>query len=705
MAELDEFLGAVLDEKYRLEKLLGKGGMGAVFLATHLGTERPVAVKVITPRLMQNEEFVRRFSREAKAAGRLRHPNVVDVTDFGVAHTPRGPLAYLVMEYLDGCTLGDILAEEKQLPLEWVTDIMEQTCSAVHEAHQQGIVHRDLKPDNIWLEPNRLGGYRVKVLDFGLAKLAATPFSAGGVGASANTSRNSWGSAPPPGPGATNVLKTTLVEEDEGLTADYSRKEAATHAAAPTEVTPTPEESLPLETVTQETESEATTIALPPADDSEAATREFSAAAVALQAIKSLDKSREQPTRIFQAGTLEPAHSTTLDSNVTRIGAIIGTPLYMSPEQCRGEKLSLATDVYSLGVIAYQMLTGETPFTGNSLHVLRQHREDAPPSLQEKNRKVPRKVARLVMSALAKDPARRPASAAAFASMLRARADGAGPLLRHALALFSEYFMPLIKVSLLAHLPLLGLLSLSFINDGLRKWNFIGNTFGQVVNGVLGFLTVIMQLVTTSVITGVTVLVVIQLFVAPLRPVRARQALNLVRPKLRQLIWTSLLIFIFWGAGLIYPFPPLLTGVALLILFTLYAPVILIEDLSGRRALQRSAQLVLQAVGIVVLISLIQWLIPALASAIFQRLAGGLQTTNAYRVEAVGRLANLLNIFIMPLVATINALLYLRVREAVGEPVKQMLLNQFDAVELPTSRWQQRMRERLALSGSSNRTS
>ncbi len=78
------------------------------------------------------------------------------------------------MEYLDGCTLGDVLSEEKRLPLEWVADILDQVCSAVHEAHQQGIVHRDLKPDNIWLEPNRLGSYRVKVLDFGIAKLGET---------------------------------------------------------------------------------------------------------------------------------------------------------------------------------------------------------------------------------------------------------------------------------------------------------------------------------------------------------------------------------------------------------------------------------------------------------------------------------------------------------------------------------------------------
>src|SRR6266446_882157 len=168
----DRYLGQTLDEKYRLERLLGQGGMGAVYLATHLGTERYVALKLITPQFMRNEEFVERFKREARAAGRLRHPNVVDVTDFGFARVGKESVAYLVMEYLDGCTLSGVLAEEQRLPLYWAVDILEQVCSAVHEAHLQGIVHRDLKPDNIWLEPNRLGGYRVKVLDFGIAKLA-----------------------------------------------------------------------------------------------------------------------------------------------------------------------------------------------------------------------------------------------------------------------------------------------------------------------------------------------------------------------------------------------------------------------------------------------------------------------------------------------------------------------------------------------------
>src|SRR5687768_3105162 len=166
-----DLIGQTLDSKYKMTRELGRGGMGTVYLATHLGTERPVAVKVIAPQFMERPEFVERFRREARAAGRLRHPNVVNVTDFGFAETSDGRAAYLVMEYLDGCTLGEVLEEEKNLPVGWTLDILEQVCSAVNAAHEQGIIHRDLKPDNIWLEPNQRGGYTVKVLDFGIAKL------------------------------------------------------------------------------------------------------------------------------------------------------------------------------------------------------------------------------------------------------------------------------------------------------------------------------------------------------------------------------------------------------------------------------------------------------------------------------------------------------------------------------------------------------
>src|SRR3954452_25384731 len=112
MNNLEHYVGQVLDEKYRLERLLGQGGMGAVYLATPLGTDRYVALKLIAPQFMRNEEFVERFKREARAAGRLRHPNVVDVTDFGFSSSGPNRVAYLVMEYLDGCTLSDVLDED-----------------------------------------------------------------------------------------------------------------------------------------------------------------------------------------------------------------------------------------------------------------------------------------------------------------------------------------------------------------------------------------------------------------------------------------------------------------------------------------------------------------------------------------------------------------------------------------------------------------
>ena len=183
MSGLERFIGEVLDGKYRLERLLGQGGMGAVYLATHLGTERPVAVKVIAPQFMKNDEFVERFKREARAAGRLRHPNVRDVTDFGFAHAGSGARG------VSGDGISGRLHARRSAgrrvdacrstgrSIYW-----SRSASAVHEAHEQGIVHRDLKPDNIWLEPNRAAATRVKVLDFGIAKLADPNAATGTTG-------------------------------------------------------------------------------------------------------------------------------------------------------------------------------------------------------------------------------------------------------------------------------------------------------------------------------------------------------------------------------------------------------------------------------------------------------------------------------------------------------------------------------------------
>src|SRR5208283_607707 len=164
-------IGEILDAKYRIDKQLGAGGMGNVYLATHLGTTRVVAVKVIAPRWAAEPQFLARFQREAQACGRLRHPNIVNVTDFGIAKAAHGDMPYLVMEFLDGQTLSDFQKANTRITLPLIADILDQIGLALAEAHGHGIVHRDLKPDNIWLEPDGRGGYTVKVLDFGVAKV------------------------------------------------------------------------------------------------------------------------------------------------------------------------------------------------------------------------------------------------------------------------------------------------------------------------------------------------------------------------------------------------------------------------------------------------------------------------------------------------------------------------------------------------------
>ena len=168
---LTDVVGTVVDGKYQVERMLGRGGMGAVFFATHLGTERPVALKIIVPQYAADASFMERFRREARAAGRFRHPNIVDVTDFGEAEICGQNVAYLVMEYLDGCSLEDVLMEQPVVPVDWTVEVFEQLALGLGELHRKGIIHRDLKPGNIWLEPNLRGGFTVKLLDFGLAKV------------------------------------------------------------------------------------------------------------------------------------------------------------------------------------------------------------------------------------------------------------------------------------------------------------------------------------------------------------------------------------------------------------------------------------------------------------------------------------------------------------------------------------------------------
>src|SRR6267154_2123962 len=289
---VDPLIGRVFDEKYRLDQPLGGGGMGTVYRATHLMIERPVAVKVLSQRFVGDETAQHRFRREARASGRMQHPNAVMVNDFGA--TEDGWL-YIVMELLEGQTLRDLLAREAPLDPARAVSFMMQTCSAVGAAHEAGLIHRDLKPANIFIEQRPNLAAVVNVLDFGVAKF--------------------------------------VVEEHDD---DYN--------------------------------------------------------------------------------------------TLTQVGAIIGTPRYMSPEQCSGAApLTPASDVYSLGIILYEMLTGSVPFSAETpLAVALKQVTEAPVPPRGVIPAIPAELERVVLHALAKDPRARPADANELRHELQAVAANLG---------------------------------------------------------------------------------------------------------------------------------------------------------------------------------------------------------------------------------------------------------------------------------------
>ncbi len=164
----DPFIGRSIDGSYVLQELIGLGGMGRVYRAEQSALGRSVAVKLIHPHLLGDEQSVARFYTEARATSRLNHPNSVSVIDFG--RTEDGAL-YLVMEFLNGKDLGFVIEQEGPLPLQRAVDIADGVLAALDEAHEQGVVHRDLKPENIIIKRLRRGGELVKVVDFGLATM------------------------------------------------------------------------------------------------------------------------------------------------------------------------------------------------------------------------------------------------------------------------------------------------------------------------------------------------------------------------------------------------------------------------------------------------------------------------------------------------------------------------------------------------------
>ena len=271
-ADGDDLLppGTMVGE-YRIETRLGKGGMGAVYGARHPVIGKRVAIKVISRELSRDRNAVDRFVLEAQSVNQIGHPNIVDIFAFGALPDGRN---YFVMEWLGGVTLATRMRDP--VPLGEAVAIVDAIARALDAAHKAGVMHRDLKPDNVFLATVRDEPARVKLLDFGLAKLTAA------------------------------------------------------------------------------------------------------------------DPSASQ----------------------TRTGIVLGTPLYLSPEQARGVAVDARADVYALGVMLYELTTGTAPFLADSaVEIMAKHIAEPPPPPLDRNSELPEPIAGVVEAMLAKDPAARPSIA------------------------------------------------------------------------------------------------------------------------------------------------------------------------------------------------------------------------------------------------------------------------------------------------------
>ncbi|HSK05007.1 MAG TPA: serine/threonine-protein kinase, partial [Kofleriaceae bacterium] len=276
LGEAPQLIGRVIAGRYRILAKLGEGGMGAVYQAEQISLKRTVAIKLLRPDVSASEMLLRRFNAEAEAVAKLRHPNTVNIYDFG--QDVDGTL-FIAMELIEGRSLRTVIHREAPLPIARTLAIAAQVAASLSDAHQKTIIHRDLKPDNVMLTDRGRSKDNVTVLDFGIAKLR--------------------------------------------------------------------------------------------------------------------DDSRGTQHQMTQAGDM------------------LGTPQYMAPEQIRGEPIDGRTDVYALGGMIYEMITGRLPYEAPTvMALLSKHllEQAPPPSQRRPDLGIPPAVDDLVMWAMAKDPAARPAT-------------------------------------------------------------------------------------------------------------------------------------------------------------------------------------------------------------------------------------------------------------------------------------------------------
>jgi serine/threonine protein kinase len=269
----DPLLGVVVEGRYKIESVIGQGSAGTVYKAIQELIGREVAIKVLHDYLVSDQEFIKRFTQEAKASSRLSHPNIITIYDFGVI--PQGGRPYIAMDLLKGTPLSDYIADKNHIPAEDAMPLFKQVCGALAEAHRQGVVHRDIKPENIVLVERSGQKLFPIVVDFGIAR---------------------------------------LVQEESDV------------------------------------------------------------------------------------------------ARITRTGTVCGSPTYMSPEQCMSSKVDHRSDIYSLGIVIYETLTGEVPFLSDELvKVMAMHLSDNPKPLNSVRDDLhfSDAIEALVSKTLEKDPALR----------------------------------------------------------------------------------------------------------------------------------------------------------------------------------------------------------------------------------------------------------------------------------------------------------
>jgi hypothetical protein len=313
-----------------------------------------------------------------------------------------------------------------------------------------------------------------------------------------------------------------------------------------------------------------------------------------------------------------------------------------------------------------------------------------------------------VMTALAKDPADRPQTAAGFASALRAAGEGVGHLLRQAFALYSEHFPTFIKISLLGYAPLIVVLVLITVLDKLMTPNA-----SQIQLAFAGIITLVMMILAMLFayfsVSAATVPVVVQLMIAPLRAVHLKHALIAVKRRWRVFAITSLIVMTSILIGSILFVVP---GFILAVLFALFAPVSIMEQAGVRATLRRSRQLSKKALLSVVVITILQFALPILVWRMAIKTDFTLKLNDDFSPKYFGFnfstsgdsiLYQLLNVFVTPLTAIMISLLYMKTRKAGGESL-QDASDRFDESNLPRSKWQAKMRTRRVRNSSTEVT-